>query len=85
MSKPETTKDEDCPRCRGGGCEWCHNTGRRNLKLRCNGIGRNAEWPKSLLFYFDTVPSDDQMRFLHEVMKRACACLPEGRDEERTC
>jgi len=22
-------QDRDCPRCRGGGCEWCHNTGKR--------------------------------------------------------
>lgn len=20
--------DSDCQRCRGGGCEWCHNTGK---------------------------------------------------------
>lgn len=46
--------------------------------LRCPGIGRNAEWPKSLLFYFDRVPTDDQIRYLHEVMQRACACMPEN-------
>lgn len=27
MSDDKTT-DQDCPRCRGGGCEWCKNTGR---------------------------------------------------------
>lgn len=46
-------------------------------KLRTNGVGRNADWPKSLLFYFDSIPTDDQMRYLHEVMQRACACMPE--------
>jgi hypothetical protein len=25
---PRRTPDLDCPRCRGGGCEWCSNTGR---------------------------------------------------------
>lgn len=45
--------------------------------LRSNGVGRNTEWPKSLLFYFDGVPSDDQMRYLSEVVQRACACMPE--------
>lgn len=46
-------------------------------KVRCNGIGRNADWPKSLVFYFDRVPTNDQMRYLHEVIQRACACMPE--------
>lgn len=45
-------------------------------KLRSTAIGRNAEWPKSLLFYFNGVPTDDQMRYLHEVVQRACACMP---------
>ena len=45
--------------------------------MKCPAIGRNADWPKSLLFYFDSVPTDDQMRYLHEVMQRACACMPE--------
>jgi len=44
---------------------------------RCNGVGRNVEWPKSLLFYLNFVPSDEQMRYLQEVMARACACMPE--------
>ncbi len=46
--------------------------------MRCNGVGRNAEWPKSLLFYFNAAPTDDQMRYLQEVMARAVACMPEG-------
>ncbi len=87
--------DPDCQRCRGGGCEWCGNTGRNRAidhiswpsvmhptttaatPLRCNGVGRNAEWPKSLLFYLNRVPTDDQMIYLQEVMARACACIPE--------
>lgn len=45
--------------------------------IRCNGVGRNADWPKSLIFYFDNVPTDNQMRYLCEVMQRAAACMPE--------
>lgn len=45
--------------------------------MKCPAIGRNADWPKSLLFYFDRVPTDDQMRYLHEVVQRAVACMPE--------
>jgi hypothetical protein len=45
--------------------------------MRCNGVGRNAEWPKSLLFYFSSVPTDEQMRYLQKVMARAAACIPE--------
>ena len=25
--------DTDCPRCRGGGCEWCHNTGKHPVTV----------------------------------------------------
>ncbi len=25
--------DDDCPRCRGGGCEWCHNTGKHHILM----------------------------------------------------
>src|ERR1700691_3548269 len=25
--------DPDCERCRGGGCEWCHNTGKRMILM----------------------------------------------------
>lgn len=25
--------DLDCPRCRGGGCEWCQNTGKRMVLM----------------------------------------------------
>ncbi len=87
--------DPDCQRCRGGGCEWCGNTGlnraidriswpavmhptaAKTAPMRCNGIGRNAEWPKSLMFYFNAVPTDGQMRYLQEVVARAVACMPE--------
>lgn len=25
--------DDDCPRCRGGGCEWCENTGKQMVRM----------------------------------------------------
>ncbi len=42
-------------------------------KLRCPGIGRDAENQKALCFYFNRPVSDDEMRFLHEVVQRAVA------------
>ena len=51
-------------------------------KLRCAGVGRNAEWPKSLLVYFDRVPTDWELRFLSGVLSRACACMPRVPTEE---
>lgn len=35
------------------------------------GVGRDAENEKSLCFYFDRKPTDDEMRYLHEMMQRA--------------
>jgi len=44
--------------------------------LKCPGVGRDAENEKSLAFYFNRKVTDDEMRFLHEVMQRAVAtCL----------
>lgn len=45
-------------------------------KLRCPGIGRDKDNPQSLALYFDRPPTDGEMRYLHEVIKRACACAP---------
>lgn len=42
-------------------------------QLRCPGVGRDAENEKSLCFYFNRKPTDDEMRYLHEVMQRAAA------------
>lgn len=41
--------------------------------LKCPGVGRDADNEKSLCFYFDRKPTDDEMRYLHEVMQRAVA------------
>jgi hypothetical protein len=54
-----------------------------DINLRCEGVGRNAEWPKSLLFYFNGVPTDDQIRYLHDVMTRALQeNLPRSSDSQ---
>lgn len=42
-------------------------------KLSCPGVGRDAENDKSLCFYFSRKVTDDEMRYLHEVMQRAVA------------
>src|SRR6185312_488697 len=46
---------------------------RPSPELRCPGVGRDAENQKALCFYFNRPVSDDEMRFLHEVMQRAVA------------
>jgi hypothetical protein len=45
--------------------------------LRNPGVGRDAENEKSLCFYFSRRVTDYEMRFLHDVMQRASACMPE--------
>lgn len=42
--------------------------------LRCPGAGRDAGNEKALCFYFNRAPTDDELRYLHDVMQRA-ACL----------
>ena len=49
----------------------------RKVSMRFNGVGRNEEWPKSLLFYFNAVPTDAQMEYLQQVVERAVVCMPE--------
>jgi hypothetical protein len=43
--------------------------------LKCPGVGRDAENEQSLCFYFNRKVTDDEMRYLHEVMQRAVAIL----------
>jgi len=42
--------------------------------LKCPGVGRDAGNDRSLCFYFNRKPTDDEMRYLHEVMQRAAVC-----------
>lgn len=46
--------------------------------LRCPGVGRDKDNICALQFYFSRPVSDDEMRFLHDVIKRAVACMPEN-------
>lgn len=39
--------------------------------LKCNGVGRDKDCVSSLQFFFNRVVSDEEMRFLHDVMERA--------------
>jgi len=39
-------------------------------KLKCTGVGRDGENEKCLIAYFNQSPTDDQMRFFHDCLKR---------------
>lgn len=43
--------------------------------LQCPGAGRVGDNPKALIFYFNRPPTDDEMRFLHEVMQRSAVMV----------
>ena len=44
--------------------------------LKCNGVGRDKDCISALQFYFSRRVTDDEMRFLHDVIQRAVACMP---------
>ena len=46
-------------------------------ELKCPGVGRDKDSLHSLQFYFSRRVTDDEMRFLHEVVQRAVACMPD--------
>jgi hypothetical protein len=43
--------------------------------LKCPGVGRDKDCVSALQFYFSRPVTDDEMRFLHDVMQRAVACM----------
>jgi hypothetical protein len=45
--------------------------------LRCNGVARDKDDKCELRFHFNRWVTDNEMRYLHEVMQRAAACMPE--------
>jgi hypothetical protein len=47
------------------------------VRLKCPGVGRDKDHDRALAFYFNRPVTDDEMRYLHEVMQRAAACIPE--------
>lgn len=42
------------------------------LGLRCFGVGRDSENPKALCFSFSRPPTDDELRALHDLVRREC-------------
>ena len=46
-------------------------------RRKVNGVGRVDDNDKALLLMLSWRPSDDQLRYLHEVMERAVTCMPE--------
>lgn len=45
--------------------------------LKCPGCGRDGENDHALCFYFSRPVTDNELRFLHDVMQRAAECMPE--------
>ncbi len=52
--------------------------------LKCPGVGRDKDCISALQFYFSRAVTDDEMRFLHDVMQRAVACMPKDAVREDT-
>ncbi|MBX3504374.1 MAG: hypothetical protein KF895_02760 [Parvibaculum sp.] len=52
--------------------------GKQHVPLRCPGIGRDGENPKALVVYLNRKATDDEMRFIHDVLQRAAASAPKG-------
>lgn len=45
-------------------------------KLKVRGVGRVGDEPRALLVQLNERPTDDELRFLHDVLDRAVACTP---------
>lgn len=50
--------------------------------LKVPGVGRDKDCISALQFYFTRRVTDEEMRFLHEVMQRAVALLPSALDHQ---
>ena len=48
---------------------------RKLRQLECSGVGRDDKNEKALVFYFTRNTTADEMRFLHNVMRRAVALI----------
>ena len=51
--------------------------GKERQALKCPGAGRDAGNERALCFYFNRSVTDDELRFLHDVMQRAAECMPD--------
>jgi hypothetical protein len=49
--------------------------------LKCPAVGRDKDNNQALSFYFNRCVTDDEMRFLHDVIKRAAVAAPRNKRE----
>ena len=61
-------------------------SGAKQEPLRCPAAGRDAESEKTLCFYFNRRVTDDEMRYLHAVIRQAAAYSPiiDGQPSKQT-
>jgi hypothetical protein len=52
-----------------------HLAPRLRRRLKCNGVARDDGDERSLSFYFSRRVTDDELRYLCDVMKRATATV----------
>jgi hypothetical protein len=45
-------------------------------KLKVRGVGRVADEPRAMLVMLSERPTDDELRYFHEVLERAAALVP---------
>lgn len=87
MIEPQRTQctHPDCMTWRskpcGEGCYWNPQVKVIHIRaasapLHVPGCGRDADNEQALCFYFTRRVTDEEMRFLHDVIKRAVACMP---------
>ena len=78
FNETPTPKLTECTFCRSGTQSRVAKavTGAYDMRLKCPGVGRDKDNEQSLCFYFNRKPSDDEMRYLHDVMQRASECSP---------
>jgi hypothetical protein len=52
--------------------------------LKCPGVCRDKDCISALQFFFSRPVTDDEMRFLHDVMQRTVACMPKAKESGTT-
>jgi hypothetical protein len=48
----------------------------QSKRLKVYGMGRVGDNPQALLLILNQCPTDNQLRYLHDVMRRAAECMP---------
>jgi hypothetical protein len=86
--------DPDCPRCRGGGCEWCANTGRVGHLIHSGGCPAErggemkdcAAYPACACDHPGSAPKDSRFcnRYCADWPQCKCgACISDSLPEQR--